>query len=61
MPYKNWMSGAIFLSWQRKIDSGGVQMENQIESLKDDKLRFDSWIEAAESERSCQDHSVPDY
>ncbi|CAB1065609.1 hypothetical protein D1BOALGB6SA_10406 [Olavius sp. associated proteobacterium Delta 1] len=35
-------------------------MENQIESLKNDKLRFDSWIEAAESERKCQDHSIPD-
>lgn len=35
-------------------------MDKQIKSLRDEKLEFDSWIEAAESEENFQGPLVPD-
>jgi hypothetical protein len=43
-----------------EIASGGVEMEKQIKSLRDEKLEFDSWIEAAESEENFQGPLVLD-
>lgn len=43
-----------------EIASGGAEMDKQIKSLRDEKLEFDSWIEAAESEENFQGPLVPD-
>ena len=40
---------ANFLTRQRKIASGGVQIGNE-ETLREDKLRFDAWMDAVESD-----------